>query len=61
MPNVRGAREIGATSRGRPSVDNPTYLRITRRITEKEYREKLDRDRASYGLPPIRREESHKR
>lgn len=39
----------------RPSLDSPTYLRLTRRITEAEYHVLLNERRQRMGLPPIER------
>jgi hypothetical protein len=38
------------------SLDSPTYLRITRQISEEEYQRRLDQRRERMGLPRIERE-----
>lgn len=39
-----------------PRVDSPTYLRITGRITEQEYQEKLEERRRRIVQPAPQRE-----
>ncbi len=52
---ARSAGEILERGR-RPRVDSPTYLRITRQISEEEYQKRLDQRRERIGLPPIQRQ-----
>lgn len=58
---INEAQRRGWRIRGpenRPKVDSPTYLRITRRIDEREYQRRLNEERVRIGLPPIKRENS---
>lgn len=52
------SRRMGAISfrTSQPRVDSPTYLRITGRITEQEYQEKLEERRRRIVQPAPQRE-----